>query len=49
MNEKYLKDICMLLYYIGKDRSSIIGTINELEQLVGLEHIITTKAESIHK
>ena len=49
MNEKYLKDICMLLYYMGKDKSSIIGTINELEQLVGLEHIITTRAESIHK
>ena len=49
MNEKYLKDICMLLYYTGKNKSDIIGTINELEQLVGLEHIITTKAESIHK
>jgi hypothetical protein len=49
MNEKYLNDVCMLLYYMGQSRESIIGTINELEQLVGLTHIITTKAESIHK
>lgn len=48
MNEKYLKDVCMLLYYMGQSRADIVGTINELEQLVGLTHIITTKAESIH-
>jgi hypothetical protein len=52
MNTKYLKDICVLAYYTSENGfwyRSFAGTINILKELVGIEHIITTKAESIHK
>ena len=48
MNEKYLDDICILTYYTyGKD-PSYMGVINILKDLVGIKHVITTKATSIH-
>ena len=51
MNNKYLKDICVLAYYTSTNGywyRSFAGTINILKDIVGIEHIITTKAESIH-
>lgn len=47
MNEKYLNDICVLAYY-KEMNSTFAGMINLLIELVGIKHIITTKASSIH-
>ena len=50
-NNSYLDDICILTYYMStKDfwYSTYIGIINLLKELVGIKHIITTKASSIH-
>jgi hypothetical protein len=48
MNEKYLDDICILAYYERNGDSRFAGMINILRDLVGIKHIITTKASSIH-
>lgn len=48
MNEKYLNDICILAYYKYDKDYVFIGIINLLKELVGIKHIITTKASSIH-
>ena len=48
MNDKYLDDICILAYYT-EPNSRFAGIINLLRELVGIKHIITTKAVSIHK
>ena len=48
MNEKYLEDICILTYYMRPNDSRYMGVINILRELVGIKHIITTKATSIH-
>lgn len=48
MNEKYLEDICILTYYMRPNDSIYMGVINILRELVGIKHIITTKATSIH-
>lgn len=48
MNDKYLDDICVLAYYIYDKDSSFAGVINILRDIVGIKHIITTKASSIH-
>ena len=48
MNEKYLDDICILAYYTRTGDSRFAGMINILRDLVGIKHIITTKASSIH-
>ena len=47
MNTKYLDDICVLTYAIYMD-SHFAGCINLLKDIVGLKHVITTKASSIH-
>ena len=47
MNEKYLDDICVLTYYTFLN-PRFMGIINILKDLVGLKHVITTKASSIH-
>ena len=49
MNDKYLDDICILAYYMNDRDTMFAGVINELREIVGIKHIITTKAESIHK
>ena len=49
MNDKYLDDICILAYYMYDRDTMFAGVINELREIVGIKHIITTKAESIHK
>ena len=49
INEKYLKDICVLAYYKYPNDKTFAGVMNELREIVGIKHIITTKAESIHK
>lgn len=49
MNDKYLDDICILAYYMYERDTMFAGVINELREIVGIKHIITTKAESIHK
>ena len=49
MNDKYLDDICILAYYMYDRDTMFAGVINELIEIVGIKHIITTKAESIHK
>ena len=48
MNEKYLDDICILTYYTFARDPIYMGVINILRELVGIKHIITTKATSIH-
>jgi hypothetical protein len=48
MNDKYLDDICILAYYTYDKDSMFAGVINELREIVGIKHIITTKASSIH-
>ena len=48
MNNKYLEDICVLAYYTYERDTIFAGIINELRELVGIKHIITTKASSIH-
>lgn len=48
MNDKYLDDICILTYYMGKADHIYAGVINILKDIVGIKHIITTKASSIH-
>lgn len=48
MNEKYLDDICVLAYYTRTGDTVFAGMINLLRELVGIKHIITTKASSIH-
>lgn len=48
MNEKYLDDICVLAYYTRTGDTVFAGMINLLKELVGIKHIITTKASSIH-
>ena len=45
---KYLDDICILAYYSFDREPSFMGNINVLRDIVGLKHIITTKASSIH-
>ena len=48
MNDKYLDDICILAYYTYDKDSVFAGVINILRDIVGIKHIITTKASSIH-
>ena len=48
MNTKYLDDICVLAYYTFDREPHFMGNINVLRDIVGLKHIITTKASSIH-
>ena len=48
MNPKYLDDICVLTYFTYMN-SHFAGCINVLRDIVGLKHVITTKASSIHK
>ena len=48
MNEKYLDDICILTYYTYSKDTRYMGVINILKDLVGIKHVITTKATSIH-
>jgi hypothetical protein len=48
MNNKYLDDICILTYYYGTPDRSLAGVINILRDIVGIKHIITSKASSIH-
>ena len=45
---KYLDDICVLAYYTFDREPHFMGNINVLRDIVGLKHIITTKASSIH-
>jgi hypothetical protein len=47
MNDKYLDDICILTYYRYERDYRYMGIINLLKELVGIKHIITTKASSI--
>ena len=48
MNDKYLDDICVLAYYMRNGDTRFAGIINLLREIVGIKHIITTKAASIH-
>jgi hypothetical protein len=48
VNDKYLDDICVLAYYTRSGDTRFAGIINLLRELVGIKHIITTKASSIH-
>ena len=50
--EKYLNDICILAYYTSEKDwfyRNFVGVINILKEIVGIKHIITTKATSIYK
>ena len=47
-NIRYLDDICVLTYFTAIS-SRFAGCINVLKDIVGLKHVITTKASSIHK
>ena len=45
---KVLDDICALTYYMNEN-SEYAGEIAYLKELVGLKHVITTKASSIRE
>lgn len=45
-NTMYLDDICALTYFSSMN-SRFVGCINLLKEIVGLKHVITTKASSI--
>lgn len=47
-NEKYLKDVCVLAYYKHPNDKTFAGVMNELREIVGIKHIITSKATSIY-
>jgi hypothetical protein len=47
-NTSYLDDICVLTYYLTMS-PAFVGHINVLKEIVGLKHVITTKATSIYK
>jgi hypothetical protein len=46
-NQDYFDDICVLAYYKTLN-SEFRGYISELEDIVGIKHIITSKTSSIH-
>ena len=47
-NTSYLDDVCVLTYFTSMN-TSFAGCINVLRDIVGLKHVITTKASSIYK
>ena len=47
-NISYLNDICVLTYFTSMT-ARFAGCINILKEIVGLKHVITTKANSIYK
>ena len=51
INKDYLDDICVLTYYTSEKDwyyPIYLGTLNVLKELVGIKHIIKSKASSIH-
>jgi hypothetical protein len=44
---RYFRDICILAYYINKPNRYYIKTIELIKNYVGIDHLITSKAESI--
>lgn len=44
---RYFRDICILAYHIGKPCSLFLRTIELIRDYVGIDHLITSKAESI--
>lgn len=44
---RYFKDTCILVYYIGKPCKEFIKTVDLIKNYVGVDHLITSKAESI--
>lgn len=51
INKDYLDDICVLTYYTSESNwyyPIYLDTLNILKELVGIKHIIKSKASSIH-
>lgn len=46
-SDRYFKDMCILAYYSGKPDSEFKKTIGIIKGIIGIEHVITSKAESI--
>ena len=46
-SDRYFKDMCILAYYSGKPESEFKKTIGIIKGIIGIEHVITSKAESI--
>lgn len=44
---RYFRDICILAYYIEKPCKEFIRTVELIKNYVGIEHLITSRAESI--
>ena len=44
---RYFRDICILAYYIGQPCKEFIKTVELIKNYVGIDHLITSKAESI--
>lgn len=52
ISKDYLDDICVLTYYISESNwyyPIYLSTLNVLKELVGIKHIIKSKASSIHE
>ena len=52
ISKDYLDDICVLTYYTSESNwyyPIYLGTLNVLKELVGIKHIIKSKASSIHE
>ena len=46
-NPDYFDDICMMIYYINLNKN-VVESVNVLMDIVGIKHIITSKATSIN-
>ena len=44
---RYFRDICILAYYTGQPCKEFIKTVELIKNYVGIDHLITSKAESI--
>lgn len=44
---RYFRDICILVYHIGKPCPSFLKTIGLIKDYVGIDNLITSEAESI--
>ena len=44
---KYLRDVCILVYFTDVPDPMFLETLRKIKDYVGIEHVITSKAQSI--
>jgi hypothetical protein len=44
---RYFRDICILAYYVDKPNKTFLKTVGVIKDYVGIDHLITSKAETI--